>query len=67
MVGHHDAAVEPFLDLHCGARVAGPVIIGEYLDGGAVELDGVVVGDSAQVLEAERLIEGDASREWAIG
>ena len=46
-MGHYDAAVEPFLDFHVSASVGGPVGIRQYLDGGAVASDGVVVGHSA--------------------
>ena len=66
-VGHHYTAVEPLLDLHLSASVAGPVVIRQYLDGGAVEAHGVVVGHSAEVLEAEDRIEADAGWELAIG
>ena len=64
LVGHHCAAVEPLLDLHLSAGVAGP----DQLEaGGAVEVDGVVVGHSADVLEAQDGIEADAVWELAIG
>ena len=51
LVNDNDAAVKSFLDFHSSASVAGPVVIGEYLAGGAVEPDGVVVGHGADVLE----------------
>ena len=66
LVGHHDAAVESFLDFDLSASVAGPVAIGEYLDGGAVEPDGVVVGHRAQVLEAQHGAETEAVGQLSV-
>ena len=67
LVDDHDAAVQPLLDFDAGPSVAGPVAVGQELERLAVEVDGVVVGHGAQLLEAQDRIKGDARRQWAIG
>ena len=67
LVYDQDGTIKALLDLDGGAGVAGSAVIRQYLYGGAVEADGVVVGHSAAVLEAQYRIEGEVGRELAVG
>ena len=67
LVYDQDGTIKALLDLDGGAGVAGSADIRQYLYGGAVEADGVVVGHSAAVLEAQYRIEGEVGRELAVG
>ena len=62
----NDAAIEPLLHFDLSAGVAVPVAIRQYLDSGTVEAHRVVVGHSADVLEAQDRIETDAWCELSI-
>ena len=66
LVNDDDGAVEALLDLHCGAGVAGSVLIGHQLQCVAVEPHGVVPGHGADVLEAQDGIEAEAVWELAV-
>ena len=67
LIDDGERAIEPFVDVHAGFGVAGPMGIGEDLERVLLQGDGVVVGDGPQVLETKDGVGVEPAGPGAIG